>query len=55
MFGGNANWYATGPTLENILKGPQYLGANLTQLPNFKEIFLGLTFMKTCSPTWNYF
>ena len=50
-FGGKANWYATDPTLDNISKGPQYLGASLAQLPNFKELFMGFTSMKTCSPT----
>ena len=53
--GGKSSWNATCPILDNISKGPQYLGANLAQLPNFKELFLGLTFMKTCSPTWNDF
>ena len=37
--GGKANWYAIGPTLANISNGPQYLGANLAQLPNLKELF----------------
>ena len=49
-FGGKASWYANCPILDNISKGPHYLGANLAQLPNFKELFLGFTFMKTCSP-----
>jgi len=51
--GGRASWYAIGPTLANNLNGPQYLGANLAQLPNLKELFLGLTLTKTCSPVTN--
>ena len=54
-FGGRANWYATYPILDSISKGLQYRGASLAQLPNLREIFLGLTLIKTCSPTWNSF
>ena len=54
-FGGRANWYDTCPILDNISKGPQYRGASLAQLPNLRELFLGLTLIKTCSPTWNSF
>ena len=41
--------------MENISKVPQYLGAILAQLLNFKELLLGFILMKTCSPTWNSF
>ena len=54
-FGGKANWYATCPILDSISKGPQYWGANLAQLPNLRELFLGISLIKTCSPTWNSF
>ena len=53
--GGKSNWYATSPTHTNILNGPQYLGANLAQLPSLKDLFLGFTLTNTCSPTWNSF
>ena len=49
--GGKANWYAIGPTLANISNGPQYLGANLAQLPHLKEFFLGFTLKNACSPS----
>ena len=53
--GGEPNWYAIGPNLANISNGPQYLGANLTQIPNLKELFRGFTLTNTCSPSQNYF
>ena len=40
---GNASLYATGHMLSSTSKGPQYLGDILTQLPSFKELFLGFT------------
>ena len=52
-FGGKASWYATSPTLARTSNGPQYLGANLAQLPNLKELFLGLTLTNTWSPVTN--
>ena len=55
ILGGKGNWYSSHPTLANISNGPQYLGANLAQLPNLNEIFLGFTLTNTCSPTWNSF
>ena len=54
-FGSKSSWYATCPILDSIWKGQQYRDANLAHLANFKELFLGLTLIKTCSPTWNYF
>jgi hypothetical protein len=36
-----------GLILSRTSNGPQYLGANLAQLPSFKELFLGFTLRKT--------
>jgi hypothetical protein len=54
MEAGNESMYATGPILSNISNGPQNLEAIFVQLPNFKELFLGFTLKRTCSPNLNY-
>jgi hypothetical protein len=45
MEAGNESMYATGPILSNISNGPQNLAASFGQLPYFKDIFLGFTFI----------
>ena len=44
IFGGKANRYATMPILSSISKGPMYLGANFSFLPNLITPFIGDTF-----------
>ena len=48
---GKANPYAIGPTLSNIWKGPQNLGANLAQETHLKVFLFGLIRTYTWSPT----
>lgn len=43
MLIGNAILYAIGPILSRTSNGPQYQGAKLEQLPNFRELFRDLT------------
>ena len=51
MWLGSANRYATGPTLSNIWKGPQNLGASFAQDAQLNVLFFGLIRTYTWSPT----
>ena len=42
MLGGNANRYATVPTLSSISKGPMNLGDSFPRLPNLTTPLLGI-------------